>query len=195
MGTDEKILCTNLQRTFNPEELSAEVLKELKKFVLDDEVKSAIITVPAMFDNNQKDATKRAAKMAGFDYFELIQEPVAASIAYGLDAKLKNAYWLVFDFGGGTFDAALMRIEDGIMKSVDTAGNNKLGGKDIDKAIVNEIFLPYFRENYSIEGVLTNKREDFVNMWKSKAEEAKIALSFNPSYEIETDLGEDYGSV
>ena len=193
MGTDEKILCTNLQRTFNPEKLSAEVLKELKKFVLDDEVKSAIITVPAMFDNNQKDATKRAAKMAGFDYFELIQEPVAASIAYGLDAKLKNAYWLVFDFGGGTFDAALMRIEDGIMKSVDTAGNNKLGGKDIDKAIVNEIFLPYFRENYSIEGVLTNKREDFVNMWKSKAEEAKIALSFNPSYEIETDLGEDYG--
>ena len=132
-----------------------------------------------MFDNNQKDATKRAAKLAGFDHVELIQEPVAASVAYGLDSKMKDAYWVVFDFGGGTFDAALMKIEDGIMKPVDTAGNNKLGGKDIDKAIYENFFLPYFKENYTIDEILVNKAEAFMNMWKPKAEEAKISLSFN----------------
>ncbi len=193
MGTDVKMACKNLGRDTNPEELSAEVLKELRKYVLDDEVRTAVITVPAMFDNNQKDATKRAAKLAGFDHVELIQEPVAASVAYGLDSKMKDAYWVVFDFGGGTFDAALMKIEDGIMKPVDTAGNNKLGGKDIDKAIYENFFLPYFKENYTIDEILVNKAEAFMNMWKPKAEEAKISLSFNESCTIETDLGENYG--
>ena len=193
MGTDALIHCSNLQKDFKPEELSAEVLKELRKYVLNEEVKSAVITVPAMFDNNQKDATKRAAKLAGFEYYELIQEPVAASIAYGLSAKIKNAYWLVFDFGGGTFDAALMKIEDGIMKPVDTAGNNHLGGKDIDSAIVEQLFMPYFKDNYSLDGILSKKGDAFKAMWKPKAEEAKINLSFNPSYFVETDFY-DYGT-
>lgn len=193
MGTDESMYCKNLGREVTPEELSSEVLKELRKYVLDDDVRTAVITVPAMFDNNQKDATKRAAKLAGFEHVELIQEPVAASVAYGLDSKMKDAYWVVFDFGGGTFDAALMKIEDGIMKAVDTAGNNKLGGKDIDKAIFENFFLPYFEENYIIDEILSNKAEAFMQMWKSKAEEAKIQLSFNESYTIETDLGDDFG--
>jgi molecular chaperone DnaK len=193
MGTDVKMTCKNLGREVNPEELSAEVLKELRKYVLDDDVRTAVITVPALFGNNEQDATKRAARKAGFEHVELIQEPVAASIAYGLDSKMKDSYWVVFDFGGGTFDAALMKIEDGIMQPIDTAGNNKLGGKDIDKAIFESFFLPYFREKYNIENILANKAEDFMNMWKPKAEEAKINLSFNESYEIETDLGENYG--
>lgn len=193
MGTDVKMTCKNLGRDIDPEELSAEVLKELRKYVLDDDVRTAVITVPALFGNNEQDATKRAAQKAGFEHVELIQEPVAASIAYGLDSKMKDSYWVVFDFGGGTFDAALMRIEDGIMQPIDTAGNNKLGGKDIDKAIFESFFLPYFREKYNIENILANKAESFMNMWKPKAEEAKINLSFNESYEIETDLGENYG--
>ena len=193
MGTDVKLPCKNLGRDVDPEELSAEVLKELRKYILDDDVRSAVITVPALFGNNEQDATKRAAKKAGFDHVELIQEPVAASIAYGLDSKLKDSYWIVFDFGGGTFDAALMKIEDGIMQPIDTAGNNKLGGKDIDKAIIENFFLPYLQENYNINGILAEKGEAFKLMWKPKAEEAKIALSFNDSYEIETDLGDDYG--
>lgn len=193
MGTDALIHCCNLQKNFKPEELSAEVLKELRKYVLDEEVKAAVITVPAMFDNNQKDATKRAARLAGFDYYELIQEPVAASIAYGLESKIKNAYWLVFDFGGGTFDAALMKIEDGIMKPVDTAGNNHLGGKDIDAAIVEQIFMPYFNDHFSLDGILSKKGDSFKAMWKPKAEEAKINLSFNPSTYVETDF-DDYGT-
>lgn len=193
MGTDVKMTCKNLGRDIDPEELSAEVLKELRKYVLDDDVRTAVITVPALFGNNEQDATKRAAQKAGFEHVELIQEPVAASIAYGLDSKMKDSYWVVFDFGGGTFDAALMRIEDGIMQPIDTAGNNKLGGKDIDKAIFESFFLPYFREKYNIENIFANKAESFMNMWKPKAEEAKINLSFNESYEIETDLGENYG--
>lgn len=197
MGTDEALYSSNLKKCglnpiLSPESLSAEVLKTLRTYVLDDEVKEAVITVPALFNNNQKDATKRAAKLAGFDHFELIQEPVAASVAYGLASKIKNAYWLVFDFGGGTFDAALMRIEEGIMKAVDTAGNNHLGGKDIDAAIVDDIIIPYLRREYAIEEC--DKNPAFRPMWKAKAEEAKICLSFEKSTVIDTDLGEEYGS-
>lgn len=194
MGTDYKYGCANLEREIMPEELSAEVLRELRKNILDENVTSAVITVPAMFNNTQKDATKRAAKIAGFEHVELIQEPVAASIAYGLESKMKNAYWVVFDFGGGTFDVALMKIQDGIMQAIDTDGNNKLGGKDIDKAILEEIILPYFKRYFTLNKTLADKREQFIDMWKAKAEEAKIGLSFNPSVEIETDLGDDYGT-
>ncbi len=196
MGTTETKYSSNLEKNgpnpqVSPEQLSAEVLKTLRSYILDEDVKEAVITVPALFNNNQKDATKKAAKMAGFDHFELIQEPVAASVAYGLNSKMKNAFWLVFDLGGGTFDAALMKIEDGIMKAVDTAGNNHLGGKDIDTAIVNQIILPYLEENYSITECMGN--DAFKNMWRPKAEEAKISLSFNGSYDLQTDLGEEYG--
>lgn len=193
MGTDHVYECKNFDGELTPEVLSSEVLKSLRRDVLDDDVKTAVITVPAMFSNTQKDATKRAARIAGFDYVELIQEPVAASVAFGLGSKMKNAYWLVFDFGGGTFDAALMRIQDGVMQAVDTAGNNRLGGKDIDAAIVEEIFIPYFKENFSIDRILANKGREFRDMWKAKAEETKIQLSFNKVYEVETDLGENYG--
>jgi molecular chaperone DnaK len=196
MGTDETLYSFNLEKSgqnpyLTPEILSAEVLKTLRSYVLDDDVKEAVITVPALFNNNQKDATKRAAQLAGFDHFELIQEPVAASVAYGLSSKMKNAYWLVFDLGGGTFDAALMRIEDGIMKAVDTAGNNHLGGKDIDKAVVDQIIVPYLSRIYNIAEC--SKDETFCSMWKPKAEEAKIALSFQESYALQTDLGDEYG--
>ncbi len=196
MGTTEKLYSSNLEKNgldplISPEQLSAEVLKTLRSYINDEDVKEAVITVPAMFNNNQKDATKAAAKLAGFDHFELIQEPVAASVAYGLGSKMKNAYWLVFDLGGGTFDAALMKIEEGIMKAVDTAGDNHLGGKDVDAAIVEEIIVPYLKENYSIENCLTE--DSFKGMWKPKAEEAKINLSFNKSYAIQSDLGDEYG--
>ncbi len=194
MGTDQTYECRNFDGSLTPEILSSEVLKSLRSCVLDDDVKTAVITVPAMFSNTQKDATKKAAELAGFDYVELIQEPVAASIAFGLDSKMKNAYWVVFDFGGGTFDAALMRIQDGVMQAIDTAGNNRLGGKDIDAAIVEEIFIPYFKENFTIDRILAERGTEFRNMWKAKAEEAKINLSYNNVYEVETDLGDDFGT-
>ncbi len=194
MGTDYRYESSSLGREVTPEELSAEVLKELRKNVMDDDVTSAVITVPAMFNNTQKDATKRAAQMAGFEHVELIQEPVAASVAYGLDTKMKNAYWVVFDFGGGTFDAALMRIQDGIMQAIDTAGNNKLGGKDLDNAILDEIIIPYLKSNFTLDETIASRGKQFRDMWKAKAEEAKIGLSRNDSVIVETDLGDDYGT-
>ncbi|MCX6164481.1 MAG: Hsp70 family protein, partial [Ignavibacteriae bacterium] len=108
MGTDKTEESISANRTYNSEELSAEVLKALKNYVRDEEFSSVVITVPARFRNNQIDATQKAAELSGFNHCELLMEPIAASIAYGVNAKTVNGYWLVFDFGGGTFDAALM---------------------------------------------------------------------------------------
>jgi len=186
MGKDIKYHSSLLDKDFSSEELSAEVLKKLKSFVTDEQIKSIVITVPAMFTMAQNEATINAAKLAGFEVVELLQEPIAASIAYGLDSKEKDGKWLVFDFGGGTFDAALLKVEEGIMRVLDTEGNNELGGKDLDLAIVDNIIIPYLKENYSIEGILANKdkREILRNAMKSFAEKAKIDLSFNATTDI-----------
>lgn len=195
MGTDKKYFSSYLERELSSEELSAEILKTLKSFIKDENVNAAVITVPAAFKNNQKEATREAAIMAGFNHVELLQEPVAAAMAYGLDAKNKDGFWLVFDFGGGTFDAALLKVEDGIMQVADTEGDNYLGGKNLDLAIVDEIIIPYFEENYSIDSILAdnNKKQILRNAMKFFGEEAKIKLSFNDSHNILADLGEIKG--
>lgn len=191
MGTDKKYSSSNMNKDYTSEELSSEVLKKLKSFITDEEVKSIVITVPAKFTINQKDATLRAAKLAGFEHCELLQEPIAASMAYGLDSKIKNGFWLVFDFGGGTFDAALLKVEDGIMKVIDTEGDNHLGGKNIDYAIVDEILIPYLRNKFKIDSFLSgSKLEYFRNALKYFAEDAKIALSFAPSTDVLSNLND-----
>jgi len=164
MGSDWKEYCPNIQRFVNSEELSSEVLKKLKSYVRNENQPSSIvITVPAKFRQNQLDATQRAAGMAGFQHCELLPEPIAASISYGLDANSATGYWLVFDFGGGTFDAALMQVEEGIIRVADTEGNNHLGGRDIDNAIVNHIFMPWLEQNYQL------RNED---LWKNALRKA-----------------------
>jgi len=156
MGEGHKYKSSNMKREFTSEELSAEVLKKLKGFVRDEQLDSIVITVPAMFRQSQLDATQRAAELAGFKYCELLQEPIAASLAYGIDTKQISAYWVVFDFGGGTFDAALMKVEEGIMKVLDTDGDNHLGGKNIDYALVDKILLHYLTSQFKIESILEN---------------------------------------
>ena len=192
MGTDKKYPSSNLEKELTSEELSAEVLKTLKSFVKDENVNSIVITVPAAFKNNQKEATREAAKLAGFNHIELLQEPVAASMAYGLDSNKKDGFWLVFDFGGGTFDAALLKVEEGIMKVIDTEGDNYLGGKNLDFAIVDEIILPYIEENFVIDSILADdtKKQILRNAMKFYAEETKIKLSFNDTHNILSDLGD-----
>jgi len=192
MGSDKSYSSSNLNRELSSEELSAEVLKTLKSFVTDENVNSIVITVPAAFKNNQKEATREAAKLAGFDHIELLQEPVAASMAYGLDSDKKDGFWLVFDFGGGTFDAALLKVEEGIMKVIDTEGDNYLGGKNLDFAIVDEIILPYIQENFAIDSILgdDSKKQILRNAMKFYAEETKIKLSFNETHNILSDLGD-----
>ena len=192
MATDTKYHCSNVNKDFSSEELSAEVLKTLKSFVTDETFRSVVITVPAKFTVNQKTATIEAAKMAGFDRCELLQEPIAASFAYGLTSEQKNGIWMVFDFGGGTFDAALLRVEDGIMQVFDTAGDNYLGGKDLDAAIVEKIIIPYLKDNYTIDEILLDKEKSAVlrDAMKTYAEDVKNQLSFKDKEDILSNLGD-----
>lgn len=191
MATDTKYRCENTERAFTSEELSAEVLKALKSFVGED-FSSVVVTVPAKFTVNQKTATQEAARMAGFTKCELLQEPIAAAMAYGLTTDEKNGIWMVFDFGGGTFDAALLKVEDGIVQVFDTEGDNYLGGKNLDYAIADEIIIPYLQENYEIDGILADeeKKQVLRDAMKTFAEEAKNQLSFNESVDILTDIGD-----
>lgn len=192
MGTDKRYMPSVLEQDFSSEDFSAEVLKKLKSFVQDENIHVAVITVPAKFTVNQKDATARAAKLAGFEQFELLQEPVAACMAYGLGQDEKNGMWVVFDFGGGTFDAAVVKAEDGILKVIDTEGDNYLGGKNLDYAIVDEIIIPYLRDNYALDDVLddADKLGLLRDAMKRYAELAKIQLSFKQEHHILSELGE-----
>lgn len=192
MGQEHPQQSSYMGRSYTPEELSAEVLKTLKSYIADEQIQSSVITVPAKFTNSQKDATMRAAKLAGITHCELLQEPIAASMAYGLSGKQGDGYWLVFDFGGGTFDAALMRVEDGIIQVFDTEGDNFLGGKDLDAAIVEQIIIPYLKENYVIDDILNapDKCSILQEAMKTYAEEVKIALSFKESEDIISNLGD-----
>ena len=194
MGTDKKYIVDyspDFTKELTSEELSAEVLKRLKEYVQDENINAAVITVPAAFKNNQIDATRRAGKLAGLEHVEVLQEPVAASMAYGLDSKKKDGFWLVFDFGGGTFDAALLKVEDGIMKVIDTEGDNYLGGKNLDYAIVDQLIIPHIQENFSIDEILDddNKKAAFRSALKFFAEDMKNNLSFNPSHNIYEEQG------
>lgn len=192
MATDTRYESSFMERGFSSEELSAEVLKTLKSFVTDENVTAAIVTVPAKFTVIQKTATLEAAKLAGFTKCELLQEPIAAAMAYGLTSASKNGIWMVFDFGGGTFDAALLKVEDGIMQVFDTEGDNYLGGKNLDYAIVDKIIIPYLLENYSIDGILADdaKKEVLRDAMKTYAEVVKNQLSFKDHEDIMSDLGD-----
>lgn len=192
MGTDTKYTSTYMGRDYSSEELSAEVLKTLKSFVTDENISSVVITVPAKFTVGQKTATMEAAKMAGFIKCELLQEPIAASMAYGLTADSKDGIWIVFDFGGGTFDAALLKVEDGIMQVFDTEGDNYLGGKNLDYAIVDHIIIPYLQKNFVLDETLESeeKKEVLRDAMKTFAEEAKNQLSFKDKYDILSNLGD-----
>ena len=194
MGTNTSYKSTHMGDSFSSEQLSSEVLKALKSYIADEDFRSVVITVPAKFTVNQKTATLEAAKLAGFNHIELLQEPIAAAMAYGLNSSQKDAYWLVFDFGGGTFDAALMKVEDGIIQVLDTEGDNYLGGKDLDFAIVDKILIPYLQDNYDIDEYLEdeNRKEILRDALKTWAEEVKNQLSFNTEYSLYVDAG-DFG--
>ena len=191
MGTTHTYECSNMGKDFASEELSAEVLKKLKSFIQDENIYSIVITVPAKFLNPQNEATMKAAKLAGFKHVQLLQEPVAAATAYGLTAKNKDSFWCVFDFGGGTFDAALVKSEEGILSVKDTDGDNWLGGKNLDEAIVDQIIIPNLQANYAIDSILedSTKKEILRNAVKPYAEEIKIEMSFKDKVNYISPLG------
>lgn len=192
MATNTRYHSSFMERNYSSEELSAEVLKTLKSFVTDENFSSVVITVPAKFTVNQKTATMEAAQLAGFKRCELLQEPIAAAMAYGLTADNKNGIWMVFDFGGGTFDTALLKVEDGIIQVFDTEGDNYLGGKNLDYAIVDNIILPYLTDNYNLSETIAtaDKKEVLRDAMKTYAEEVKNQLSFKEKEDILSNLGE-----
>jgi molecular chaperone DnaK len=169
---------SNLGKAITPEELSAEVLKKLKSFVTSEKLNSIVITVPAKFNIAQKQATINAGKLAGFELVVLLEEPVAACLAYNMEAQQKKGTWLVFDFGGGTFDAALVKKdEDGMMRIIDTGGDSELGGKDLDFAIVDNLIIPHLEENYNLKSFKKEKLELLRFVMKQYAEDARKDLT------------------
>lgn len=192
LGTDKTYYSSNANKTFSSEDLLAEVIKTLISFEKTTTVQSAVITIPSEYMQNQIDAVRRAGKMAGLKQIEVLQEPVAAAITYSLDSKNKDGFWLVFNFGTETFASELLKIENGIIKVVDTEGDSYLGGKCLDMAIVDEIIMPYLEGNYIIDSILedNDKKQILRNALKFYAEETKIKLFFNDTHNVFSDLGD-----
>lgn len=197
MGTDTIYHSQNMENQglkadYTSEELSAEVLKALRSYITDDSFRSVVITVPAQFTDNQKSATKQAAKLAGFEHCELLLEPIAASMAYCMSSIPGDGYWMVYDFGEGTFTVSLLKVEDNVFKILDTDRDNYLGGKDLEYAIVDEIIIPYLKEYYGVESILTdNKRKNILrDALKTYAEDIMNKLSIQNKVDIISNLGE-----
>ena len=180
MGTNEKVEIDN--KEYTPEQISAMILQKLKRDAeayLGQTVKNAVITVPAYFNDAQRQATKNAGEIAGLNVLRIINEPTAASLAYGLD-KSQDHTILVFDFGGGTFDVSILELGDGVFEVKSTSGDNHLGGDDIDEIIMSHITSNFKKST----GINLNNDATAVQRLKEAAEKAKIELSSKTKVEI-----------
>ncbi len=169
-------------KTFSPPEISAMILAKLKadaEAKLGEKITQAVITVPAYFNDTQRNATKDAGKIAGLEVLRIINEPTAASLSYGLDKKSDEKI-AVYDLGGGTFDISILEIGDGVFEVRATNGDTHLGGDDWDNAIMDWIFAEFKADS----GIDLTKQPDAVQRVKEEAEKAKIALSSSQEYEI-----------
>jgi molecular chaperone DnaK len=170
------------KKTFSPPEISAMILAKLKadaESKLGEKITQAVITVPAYFNDSQRNATKDAGKIAGLDVLRIVNEPTAASLAYGLDKKSDEKI-AVYDLGGGTFDISVLEIGDGVFEVKATNGDTHLGGDDWDNKIIDWIIAEFKADS----GIDLTKQADAIQRIKEEAEKAKIALSSSQEYEI-----------
>ncbi len=181
-GSNVKVKCPVLDKQFAPEEVSAQVLRKLAEDAgkyLGETVSQAVITVPAYFNDSQRQATKDAGKIAGLEVLRIINEPTAAALAYGLDKKCTERI-LVFDLGGGTFDVSVLEVGDGVFEVLSTAGDTHLGGDDFDKVIVDHL-AETFKSN---EGIDLRQDKQALQRLTEAAEKAKVELSNATQSEI-----------
>ena len=174
---------TSRGKQYSPPEISAMILQKLKadaEAKLGETVDSAVITVPAYFNDDQRQATKDAGKIAGLEVKRIINEPTAASLAYGLDKEATDQTILVFDLGGGTFDVSVLEIGDGVFEVKSTAGDNHLGGDNWDKAIVEWLVAEFKRD----QGVDLSADKNSLQRLYEAAEKAKIELSTTQETQI-----------
>lgn len=180
MGTKEKIEIDG--KNYSPEQISAMILQKLKadaESYLGHKITKAVITVPAYFEDGQRQATKDAGKIAGLEVLRIVNEPTAASLAYGLD-KTNDHKIMVFDFGGGTFDVSILELGDGVFEVKSTSGNNHLGGDDID-----DLLIDYLAEGFKREHKIDLREDPYsLQRLKDAAEKAKIELSSSLQTEI-----------
>ncbi len=181
-GSKLKLKCPVLDKQFSPEEVSAQVLRKLSDDAgkyLGESITQAVITVPAYFNDSQRQATKDAGKIAGLEVLRIINEPTAAALAYGLDKK-SNERILVFDLGGGTFDVSVLEVGDGVFEVLSTSGDTHLGGDDFDRVIVDHL-AETFKAN---EGIDLRQDKQALQRLTEAAEKAKIELSSATQSEI-----------
>ncbi|MDB4347442.1 Fe-S protein assembly chaperone HscA [Bacteroidia bacterium] len=180
-GSDSLVKVKIHDRYYSPIELSAEILKELKRKAeksLNAEISGAVITVPAYFNDAQRQATRDAGKIAGINVLRIVNEPTAASLAYGINQVELNRCIAVYDLGGGTFDISILKIEDGIFEVLSTHGNTALGGDDFDRAIINF----WLKESDGLAALLKTNAENS-DLLKQQAKEAKETLSTSKTFQ------------
>jgi molecular chaperone DnaK len=180
MGKDDTVDVQIGDKTYTPQQISAMILSKLKEDAenyLGEKVTEAVITVPAYFTDAQRQATKDAGQIAGLDVKRIVNEPTAASLAYGMDKQDKGQKILVFDLGGGTFDVSVLQLGDGVFEVMSTSGNNHLGGDDFDACIVNWL-VKEFQEEHGID---LRQDKSALQRLREAAENAKIELSKSPT--------------